>query len=154
MTEITTIPYLGRDAWLQAIQRVEDDYTLPDGRMLRIRELSAEERIAAQEIGDADPETHFYTNLGGMYAYIMVCGVIDPETHAPLFTADDIPTLIGTRGGATRAGLDIRSIGSAIWRLSEADQDSFRGLGDPADEPGDAHPVDGAPDSDGATAAE
>lgn len=141
--------YIDRAAWLGLGRRAEADHDLPDGRRLRLRELSCEERLAAQEVGDPDPETRIYRNPGGMYAYIVVCGAIDPATAQPLFGPDDIPALLDLRGGIRQSGLDIRSVGDAIWRLSEADAPSFRGVDAAPDHAGDADPDIRAPDRAG-----
>jgi len=126
--------YLARETFLVRIQRRERDYVLPDGASLRLRELMADERISAHEIGDLDRETApaTFRNLIGMYAYIVQRGVIDPTTGELLFTVDDIADLATARADINGANW-VRVVGDAIWGLSEADPDSFRG-GDPAPE--------------------
>lgn len=134
--------YLSRDELLRQIRRLETDVDLPDGRKIRIRELMAEDRIAAQEAADADPETRHFRNVPGFYARIVQRGVLTGPDGDLLFTEADLPALAAGRTGLR--GLNIRDIGDAIWRLSEADPDSFRALGRAVDEGGDADADDRA----------
>lgn len=138
--------YLSREQFLGRIQRLEDDYTLANGTKLRIRELLAEDRLIAQELGDPDPETRQYRDIDGLYTYIVQRGVIDPQTGEPLFAPTDIAAF---RTARMQGLAELKKLGDAIWFLSEADPDSFRTPRDAADQPGDADPSGGPADSPG-----
>jgi hypothetical protein len=130
--------YLTREQILLSIPLLEADYEVGDGTKVRIRELMAEERIAAQEAGDLDPETRRFRNLGMFYAYIVRFGVIAEPSGDPLFTDADLPALARARTPILPRGVRIRNLGDAIWSLSEADPDSFRTSSTETDDVGNA----------------
>lgn len=141
--------YLSRTEVLETIRRIESDYPIPGrpGACLRIRELLYEDARAARDAGEPDAETFRYRNEAMFYAVIVQRGVLDGPGGALLFSPDDLPALALGRTGIH--GLNMRALGDAIYALSEADPDSFRGLDTPADETGNADAGGGAPDGGG-----
>lgn len=90
---------------------MEDDYTLPSGRIVRIRELSAAARIEASQAGQA----------GGKFdATLFNAIVVQAGTVNPTIPKTDIPKLMAGRGGV------LAEWANAIWGLSEATPAAFK----------------------------
>jgi hypothetical protein len=110
---------------------LEEDYTLPSGRIVRIRELSAAARIEASQAGQA----------GGKFdATLFNAIVVQSGTVKPPIPKTDIPKLMAGRGGV------LAEWANAIWGLSEATPDAFKS-GDRAVDAAEQDAGDSAPDS-------
>lgn len=99
---------------------LEKDYTLPSGRVVRIRELSSLARIESAQAAQAD---------GKFNAPLYNAIVVQAGTVAPVIPKTDIPKLMAGRGGAVAAWA------MAIIDLSEASPDALKSL-DPAPDSG------------------
>lgn len=108
--------YLSKDALLAALththEKTVESYFL--GGKVLIRELTARQRLMAQQAAQADnpeePDDGFYQAM-----LIQMCvvdpesgtpdagGHIDPRTRAPLFTVEDVRNLMEARYGAVTA---------------------------------------------------
>lgn len=124
--------YWDADALLHACTHLAEKELVYAGKKVHIRELSASQRLAANEAAvkanPDEPDNALYR------AIIVQCGVIDPVTKAPLFPPSAAPLLAQGREQP------IRYLASEILQLSEAlPSDLFRG--DPA-------PDDGQPDTE------
>jgi hypothetical protein len=110
---------------------LEDDYTLPSGRVVRIRELNAAQRIEVREAALAD---------GKINAPLFNAIVVQAGTVNPSIPKTDIPKLMAGRGGA------VADWCNAIWGLSEATPAAFKS-GDRAVDAAEQDQGDSAPDS-------
>lgn len=107
---MTTYSDLG-DVLTEVSTLMEDDYTLPSGRIVRIRELSAAARIEASQAGQA----------GGKFdATLFNAIVVQAGTVNPTIPKTDIPKLMAGRGGV------LAEWANAIWGLSEATPAAFK----------------------------
>jgi hypothetical protein len=89
----------------------EDDYTLPSGKVVRIRELNAAERLEAPNVA----------RQGGEFnAALFNATVVQMGTLSPPIPKTDIPRLMQGRGGV------IAAWANAIWELSEATPESYK----------------------------
>jgi hypothetical protein len=105
---------------------LEDDHTLPSGRIVRIRELSA-----ASQAAQAD---------GAFNAVLFNAIVVQAGTIRPPIPKTDIPKLMAGRGGV------ISGWANAIWGLSEATPAAFKS-GDRAVDATEQDQGNSAPDS-------
>jgi hypothetical protein len=110
---------------------LEDDHTLPSGRIVRIRELSAAARIEASQAAQAD---------GAFNAVLFNAIVVQAGTIRPPIPKTDIPKLMAGRGGV------ISGWANAIWGLSEATPAAFKS-GDRAVDATEQDQGNSAPDS-------
>lgn len=99
---------------------LEDDYKLPSGRIVRIRELSAAARIEASQAGQT---------AGKFDATLFNAIVVQAGTVAPAIPKTAIPQLMAGRGGV------LTEWANAIWGLSGATPDALKS-GDPAPDNG------------------
>lgn len=137
--------YLSKSDFLSRYPRRETDHTLPDGAVLRIRELSLRDRIDAEKAGQPDPETGFYANRAAFYATAVQRGVLNGPGGDLLFTPDDLSALQDIPG----EGRALEQLWAAVWQFSEADQATFRRAGTDVDATGNSNPDDRGTDAGG-----
>lgn len=104
--------YLSRDALLGATSALlEDDLTIDGVGTVRIRELTAGQRMvvyqASRASGEFDQTVYFGT-------------IVQLGTIQPVLEMEDIQALINGRM------LVVETIGNAIWELSAMTPDAFR----------------------------
>jgi hypothetical protein len=114
---------------------VEADHTLPSGRVVRIRELTAAQRIEASQAG----------NAGDKFDPVLFNAIlVQSGTIAPVIPKTEIPKLMHGRASV------LAEWANAIWALSEATPESLKSS-DPAPDGGQQDPRAGAldPGADG-----
>lgn len=139
--------YATRSQLTAALALRERDHALPGGQVVRIRELTAQQRLDAQDAERALYEAHGqrYTDVSQatFWAYVVVAGVLDEPGGRPLYREDDVPALVAGRRDV------LADLGVAIWAWSDADRGSLR-AGDPAADGGQLDAGGGAEGADGA----
>jgi hypothetical protein len=110
--------YLSRDQLLSGLTTlVEQDLEVPLlGGIVRIKELTAHERIQAGKAANASGSL----DMAVWYSVIIQQGVIDPQTKAPMFGKEDIAKLMAGRFEAMRV------IAEQIIELGEMSLDGLK----------------------------
>lgn len=127
--------YLSKDQFLQRAKRQEKDHTLPDGTVVRLRELTLRARLDAQEAGKPDPETSIFADQESWAIAVARRAVLDGPDGQLLFGDADEQALrdLGSDGRVALVQMAV-----AAWVWSEADPDSFRESSAAPTEAGDA----------------
>lgn len=128
-----------RSEYLNRADLVERTENIAPWGEVHIRELDAAQRVEAGRREEEARGEGAYTALSGatLWAYVIVCGLLDEAGGRPVFQEQDIPSLLKKRPSA------LADLGKAIWDLSEVGPDSLKS-GDPATDAGQLDAEGGA----------